>query len=355
MKRKINLGFLALMVIVLAFALGNSAGAFHQANELVCMSCHTMHANENGSSTGVTPANGFAAAPAAGVTPGGNPILYLQQNATDLCLACHSEAGSSSTFYDPSGDIPPHVMSSGGSQAVALPGGDYWSSNQTHPGDAGVGGRGHNPYYSSGVAQSAVIVPDGNFADDRLPPGGSFPLFRWDCVSCHAPHHGDFSVAYGQASAFRMLWSKPGGQGAGEVYFDALGGDLTYDESDTNHTAYMDNVSEWCSQCHTNFHETAGACTIHPSGFHLPGYMQPLYGLGGYSFIVPIEDINATTGSFSPASPVVMCLSCHRAHGAATNPSLTAIHVETRNMTRWDNEYVSGAGEGCNKCHSKGD
>jgi hypothetical protein len=353
MKRTMDLGFLALMVAALAFAFGHSAMAFHQASELVCMACHTMHASENGSATGVIPANGFAAAPAGGVTPGGNPKLILQQGVTDLCLACHSESGSASTFADPSGDLPPHVMSSAGSAAVALPGGDYWSSNQTHAGDAGVGGRGHNPYYTSAAISSAVISPDGNYADDRLPPGGSTTLIKWDCGSCHAPHHGDVSVWSGTAAPFRLLWSKPAGQGSGHVTFDALGADLTIDEANTNHTAYRDNSSEWCAQCHTNFHETAGAWTIHPSGFGLPGAMQPVYG--NYEYIIPVEDSSATTGAFSPVAPFVTCMTCHRAHGAATNGSLDARHVDTRNITRWDNETASGTDDGCNKCHSKGD
>jgi hypothetical protein len=97
-----------------------------------------------------------------------------------------------------------------------------------------------------------------------LPPGGSTTLIKWDCGSCHAPHHGDVSVWSGTAAPFRLLWSKPAGQGSGHVTFDALGADLTIDEANTNHTAYRDNSSEWCAQCHTNFHETAGAWTIHP-------------------------------------------------------------------------------------------
>jgi hypothetical protein len=357
MKRTMTLSFLALMVAALAFAFGHSAMAFHQADELVCMACHTMHASENGGPTGVIPANGFAAAPAGGVTPGGNPKLILQQGVTDLCLACHSEGGSASSFVDPSGDLPPHVMSSGGSAAVALPGGDYWSSNQSDP---GVGGRGHNPYYTSATIKSAVIFEDENYGPppdnplNRTPPGGSTALTKWDCGSCHAPHHGDLSFAYGTAAAFRMLWSKPAGQGGSDVTFNALGANLTLDESNANHTAYIDNSSEWCAQCHTNFHETGGAWTIHPSGFGLPGYMQSVYNLVGYNYIIPVEDINATTGVFTPSAPFVTCMSCHRAHGAATNAILDTRHVDTRNITRWDNETASGADDGCNKCHSKG-
>jgi hypothetical protein len=353
------------MVAALAFAFGHSAMAFHQADELVCMACHTMHASENGSNTGVTPANGFAAAPPAGVTAGGNPKLLLQSGVTDLCLACHSEGGSAATFTDPSGDLPPHVMSLGGSQAIALPGGDYWSSNEIHTGDAGAGGRGHNPYYSDALTTSSVILPDGNLADDLLPPGGSTTLTKWDCGSCHAPHHGDESLFYGTAASFRMLWSKPAGQGAADVEFIAEGADLTDDESDTNHTAYQDNTSAWCGQCHGTFHSDAGNGLIHPSDDGLDGTsgIYLLYngnpspdGTAAYSYLVPIERTIATTGDFDAVSTdLVVCMSCHRAHGASTNPGLPAENVDARNITRWDMETASGSGTGCNKCHDKGD
>jgi hypothetical protein len=365
MKRTMDLGFLALMVAALAFAFGHSAMAFHQASELVCMACHTMHASENGSATGVIPANGFAAAPAGGVTPGGNPKLLLQSGVTDLCLACHSESGSASTFADPSGDLPPHVMSASGSQAIALPGGDYWSSNQTHAGDAGAGGRGHNPYYSSATIQSAVILPDGNLADDRLPPGSSTTLTKWDCGACHAPHHGDESILYGTAAPFRLLWSKPAGQGITDVEFVAQGADVTADEADDNHTAYQDNTSAWCGQCHGTFHSDAGNGLIHPSDDGLDG-SSVIYALyngnpspdptAAYSYLVPIERTTATTGDFDAVSnDLVVCMSCHRAHGASTNASLPAENRDARNITRWDMETASGSGTGCNKCHDKGD
>jgi hypothetical protein len=367
MRETMKLGFLALATVALVFAFGNMAMAFHQADELVCMACHTMHASENGDNTGVTPANGFAAAPSGGVTAGGNPKLLLQTNVTDLCLACHSEGGTAATFTDPSGDLPPHVMSSGGSAAVALPGGDYWSSNQTHLGDAGVGGRGHNPYYSSAISMSAVILPDGNLGlgNERFPPGGSANLPKWDCGSCHAPHHGDESIIYGTASSFRMLWTKPAGQGAIDIEFDAEGADLTADESDTNHTAYQDDTSAWCGQCHGTFHSDAGNGLIHPSDDGLDGSSQ-IYSLynsnpspdptAAYSYLVPVERTTATTGDFDVVSTdLVVCMSCHRAHGASTNASLPAENVDARNITRWDMEKASGSGKGCNKCHDKGD
>ena len=365
MRKTMKFGFLALMVTALALAVGSSSMAFHEAAELKCMSCHTMHASENGSNVNVTSGNGFDAAPTGGVTAGGNAFLLVDDNATDLCLACHSAGGSASTFTDANGDAPPHVMSLGGSAAIALPGGDYWSSNQTHTGDAGRGGRGHNPYYSSSTSSSTIMWDDENYSttDDRLPPGGSVTLSKWDCVSCHAPHQNDGGGSYGNANpTFRMLWSQPAGQGAG-VTVTALESTLTADESDTNHTAYQDNFSEWCGQCHGNYHNDNISNTIHPSGELLPSTMRTAYNLnpspgvgGDYSYLVPVEDTTATTADFDiGVNPRVMCMSCHRAHAASTNASLAAVNRDTRNVTRWDMEQASGSGTGCNKCHDKGE
>jgi hypothetical protein len=364
MRITTKLSFLALVVVALTFAFGHSAMALHKADTLKCMACHTMHASENGDAGGVTPDNGFAAAPDDGVNDGGNPRLLLQANVTDLCLACHSQGGSASDFVDDDGISPPWVMSTG-TQTIALPGGDYWSSTQQHPGDDGVGGRGHNP--SGG---SPVLLPDTNLSPLR-PPGLDHDIAKWDCGACHAPHHGDISSTYGTASPFRMLWGKPAGEDVnGDLEFVAEGGDLTQPESDANHTAYQDNTSGWCGQCHGTFHSDAGNGRIHPSDEGLGG--SNIYALyngnpspdpaGRYSFLVPFElttigpadDISATTTS------LVTCLTCHRAHGAATSSALAPEedypnqYRHTRNITRWDNEGASGSGTGCNKCHSKG-
>ena len=199
-------------------------------------------------------------------------------------------------------------------------------------------------------------------------------------MSCHAPHRGDDSDDYGTASAFRMLWSKPAGNGSG-VTFSATGDDGTGtnyvqpeytwedDESDTNHTAYKAGVAEWCGQCHGVIHTTATVPAVngdwlrHPTGVVLSsdsGFADNYNNTGwqgttpGYSFIVPIEDTGATIGSFAATADQskVMCLSCHRAHGAATrgNPG----YRNTRNMTRWDMNVASGVNSNCNKCHAKG-
>jgi hypothetical protein len=338
-----NLGFLALMVAVLAFAIGNSAMAsanFNHGTALICMRCHTMHASEDGSAAGVIPPD-FAAAPTGGVTPGGNPKLLLQSGVTDLCLACHGESGSAAGYEGA------WLVMSSGTQGVALPGGDYWSANQDQ------GGRAHNPYYTSAGIESEAIDPDGNYDDPKLPPGASTSLTKWDCGSCHAPHHGD-SGARGTASSFRLLWSKPSGLGT-PVEIEADGGNLAANESNTNHTAYKGKVSEWCAQCHTDYHNPGSSGLIHPSGKTLSGGTDSFYNLTGYSFIVPVEDSGATTGVFSVTSnSKVMCLSCHRAHGSATN-SDEGNDVHVLNITRWDNEVASGAGTGCNKCHGKGE
>ncbi len=362
MRITLKLSFLTSALIAL-FAISNSAIAFHEAAGLKCMACHTMHASENGSESDVIGGNGFDAALTSGVTSGGNPMLLVQANETDLCLACHGEGVSSN-------GSGPKVMSSSGTQSTALPGGDFWTSTQTHSGDDGRGGEGHNPYHTPLASDSAIIPADENLSDPLTPPGASNPIGKWDCVACHAPHQNDNSPSYGQANPdFRMLWSKPAGLGSG-VTFNAVEGSIGLEESDTNHSGYRDNVSTWCAVCHPNFHnEENSDWLIHPTDAFLNGstgifniYNGNPAGGANYSIITPIQDPNATSATDFAAttSSSVMCLSCHRAHAASTTAShsdyANATRVNrTRNMTRWSNEVASGSGLGCNKCHDKGE
>jgi hypothetical protein len=353
------------MVAALVFAIGGSVMAFHEAAELKCMSCHTMHASENGSHLNVVPGNGFDAAPAGGVTDGGNPYLLVDDNETDLCLACHSQGGSAASFTDTSGDPAPWVMSTAGSPTVALPGGDYYTSNLVV--STVTGAMGHNPGTSDGttfgiIAQDSVL--------GLTPPGETVgTLTRWDCVSCHAPHQGDVNGYGGDATNFRLLWNKPGGFGTA-LAINAVESDLTINESDTNHSAYKDGLSAWCGACHGNYHSEPAGDHYHPSDQGLPGPMRTLYNANpvageDYSHIIPVEDINGNTANFTAsASAMVTCLTCHRAHAAstiATHPNYNTAPLDstalnnTRNMTRWDMTLPSGSGLGCNKCHDKGE
>lgn len=351
-----KLKILVLISVALVFAFGGSAMAFHGTG-LVCNQCHTMHNYEDGAEID---------------SNGPYPHLLLHAT-TDLCLTCHME---DATPYSDGTYTAPYVHSGDGSTSIALSGGDYWSSDQV---DATfVGARGHNPGYVEGsdagtATWSDAISEDGHTAESRTPPGSSVAvgqLAKWDCVSCHAPHRGDGdgSYQYGAASTFRMLWSKPAGKGTG-VNFNAIGdnGSGTYtwqaNETDTNHTAYVDNVAAWCGQCHDVIHTPAkgGSDWLrHPTGYALPtayasNYEDTTQGSGnGYSFIVPIQEADANiTNTFTISNPEVMCLSCHRAHSAATN-SDEGNAVGTANMTRWNMDAASGANSNCNKCHSKG-
>lgn len=167
-----------------------------------------------------------------------------------------------------------------------------------------------------------------------------------------------------------MLWKNPGGFGGGAP-FNAVESVLTSDESDANHSGYQGNVSAWCGSCHGDFHNQSPPNYVHQSGVNLQSTIATYYnnnpeeggmGVPSYLFIVPVQDSEVPIDEdFSvTASSQVMCLSCHRAHAAATKASHDyytddTLLNNTRNMTRWDMERPSGSGLGCNKCHDKGD
>jgi len=333
------------MTVVLVFALGSSVMAFHEAAGLICNKCHTMHYSQDG------------AAPLGSSADGPHPHLLLMTNTTDLCLSCHD--GTDPNAHDV------YVAT------VALPGGDYGSSSTDEE-------TGHNPGFEEGSEAdpqwSTQLPEDTNFG--LVPPDGSSltttALEKWDCVSCHAPHQGDggASYVYGTASTFRMLWSKPAAFSATDTPVTGDGSqDLTSNEIDTIHSGYQSGMSAWCGACHGQFHNDtkSGDWLIHPSGFDLPPAYITNYGnttQGGatnsYSCIVPVEQSTATTGDFEVVTGAkVMCLSCHRSHGASTvtytTPAApTGYATGTLDMTRWDMDAVSGANSNCNKCHAKG-
>ncbi len=339
MRASTKLGLLAATVGLMMLAISvpsimAETGAFHDATNLQCNKCHTMHYSEKGAVP--TEANGFGMDADTG---GPFKQLLLKKNVTDLCLACHSDPTKG-----------PDVFSA----TIETPGGDFNYSATTDT-------KGHNPGGVSGNA-SATLPLDTTLPDALTPPGGT-QLTRWTCVECH-DEHGDTSAAF----MFRNLL-KNGLTGSNFVAGDTEesniwnGTTANVAQSATNHNVYKTGTTigdtvgfgKWCSTCHGTFHGGSGDTDIndgsdwirHPTAEPLPTAYITAYGTtSDYTYPLETNNTGASTSTewtLTQGSEAVTCLSCHKAH--ATNYA---------NATRWDNAAASGSGTGCNKCHAKG-
>ena len=331
--RSMKLGLLALLITLLIFAFGNMAMALHTPASLKCMACHTIHASYDGGSAGVTPGNGFTAAPAGGVAAGGNPRLLLQPTAMALCLVCHDGTDVS---------LGPAVMGTPAA-TTPLPGGSF------------------TPTVADSTLGHSLKDWDEDSVDEA--PGGTYATASLQCISCH-DEHGDPSECF---TTFRNVLKDPNrdenpvvGAYDGFIESDIHDGAVNVAQSDTgptvNHNVYKlaaltDNgVGAWCAECHgTGFHTTA------KSGDPVNWYKHPtanalLNGTdyGSYMWTYPVETTEATAAKATSwttdeLTDRVMCLSCHNAHGSANDSAM-----------KWNATAASGIGIGCNKCHKKG-
>jgi hypothetical protein len=339
---------------VALLAVGMPALAFHDGGVAHCNGCHTMHNSPD------NPADSAA----------GNPLLLKESTPTDTCLGCHDDHLGAT--WSETGDVTNPGTLYGGGQFIFL------TEDNLNDGHAGA----ENPILGEQAGHS-IISDDKGVGQDSLnatAPGGTYNSAFMHCTSCHDPHGqgGHFRLLYGSeypesvADGYEYLYTAPAPEAVGIPIFGP-------GESDTNHTAYNAGMSEWCGNCHGDYHVTDYPNTLkHPSGEFLKPEQAANYnsynGTGEpppaepYLAAVPFEDVNNTTdyaGGADAATSKVMCLSCHRAHASSAV-----------NAGRWDfdvtflaedgvesgsypipNPYADTAGDAqrslCNKCHIK--
>jgi hypothetical protein len=317
--------------------------AFHDQGVADCSGCHTMHNSKDGA-----PLN----------ASGPYDWLLLDAKPSDVCLGCHAEGLGAVLVPDP---LAPSTERGGGNFTFLL-------EDNINDGHGGASEpilgyeAGHNiDAPSKGVAPDPVISTS---------PGGAFSASNMSCTSCHDPHgNASFRLLNGVGAIQDGLFTftRPAPDAVGLSLFGA-------GESNTNHTAYKSGMSNWCGNCHGDFH--ASGELIHPSGASIGGTIAAVYNAyngtsaqtGGsaataYLAAVPFEDAaNTTSSTAGPSgSSKVSCITCHRAH-ATSSP----------NAGRWDFNVPGLAEDGhesgsypipnpydefqrslCNKCHNK--
>ena len=310
--------------------------AFHNGGVGYCEGCHVLHKSSDGP---------------AQESDQVEDTEYIMpklrgSDPSSTCLRCHAKMGE---FFN--------VMSTDGSSYT--PAGDFywlrktfvWNANSRSYQSLGDN-HGHNV-----VALDYGLNPD---LVRNSAPGGVYPSSAMGCISCHNPH-GRSTASDGERDAISVsgsYWETPP-SGTTTGNYRLLGGSdytaggranttrFTYPapvaaaspadwtETDTNHTAYGDGMSEWCSNCHSDFlnggnrHPTGSNATLTSTFIsNYNSYVKTGDVTGtqatAYLALVPFEWGTADTWFLDPSSTSgpaqganVMCLTCHRAHASA--------------------------------------
>lgn len=324
-----------------------------------CSSCHTMHNSQSGSS----------------VVSGG-PLPVLLNND---CKGCHTgvnTGGIGVTPYVLSTNAPIYSTTGTESGTSILAGGNfYWVAMGNY-------NTGHNV---AGITGQDPVL--GN-----TPPGGTSLSSQLTCAGtngCHGnravsdpyasmsgAHHNNYMTVFKDgttvASSYRFLNTIKGledqryeYQPAAATHHNKYYGKDRTSETDTA----SGTISSLCAQCHGYFHNGSGKIVAsgtsfgagvwirHPTDFDMSNALSSTeYGAynGGsgtnnpYSVIAPLATIDTTTTLnttvfTSSDDAIVMCISCHRAHG-----------TPYASILRWNYRDWPGASgyNGCGICHS---
>ncbi len=343
-----------------------------------CSNCHTMHNSQKGSGEVQTYSGGS-------ITTSDTP----QQNLLKAdCIACH--AGPPGRITSSGAPIVVHTTQPTGQGAgKTLAGGDFW---WVATGLGGSDSRGHNV--------SGLALADGSITPANTPPGwdaGATTGFTFGAVGstwasnqltcagqygCHGSHgatggitgahHGNTGGTATQAgavdsppttvgSSYRFLagisgkeetgWNWSETSGTHNEYFGA--NDTTLRGSAGTVYGKKDTISFSCAECHGKFHsyidDTAqGSPWLrHPTDIALKGTGE-YASYTAYSTEAPVARptvLSGSNGTVTPGTDIVMCLSCHRAHGSP-EPDLL----------RWTYSGMvaggGGADTGCFTCHT---
>ena len=350
------------IVLLVPFMLPSQVSARTDAMRQQCDVCHTMH-NSQDSGTQFK---------------GGGSSEALLNSA---CYGCHSNEIDPGT--ENAANTTPYVWQTDNVASYnsnTLAGGDfYWVSQDVPEHDP----KGHNV---EGIVSSQ---------DTRTAPGGSpggteefsatRPLTCAGKNGCHgnrlieneivamskAHHNDDGALMDGLtvATSYRFL--------LGVIGYEDPDWELTAVSGTTNHnqyngamrgddtaTATTATISNFCAGCHSDFHNIDSPRTgdgtadtswgnpwiRHPVDFSMGALVGEYDNYGGagvndYLVTTPLASVNAVrTATVTGASEsIIMCLSCHRAHGSPYDGIL-----------RWDYRNWPGSGyNGCGDCHTE--
>jgi len=274
-----------------------------------------------------------------------NPSLLIYS-----CVGCHARVGSFTTIDN---DAP--IIFNTQSPTNPLAGGNFYYV--VNDGDD----KGHNVM--------GIKVADTNFSGKNIP--GSATPYAGNQVTCAGTKgcHGNRGTS-DQLDAMKGAHHTDdaapltGGTSVGKSYRflkGILGKEDTNWEQDninTSHNEYKggysfpatETISSLCGQCHGDFHSSLGVGSTSPWLRHPTDKVLNISGeyasYTTYSMTAPVarpdpDDASLVTTEVTPGTDIIMCLSCHRAHGSPNYK-----------MIRWD--YKANM-SGCVVCHRSKD
>jgi predicted CXXCH cytochrome family protein len=325
-----------------------------------CSNCHTMHNSQNGMP----------------VVAGG-PLPCLLNN---KCNGCHTgiNDGSNTTPYVLMTESEPIYRTTGIDGDTLAGGNFYWVAFEN------LDRTGHNV--------ASVALPDAQLAN--TPPGSMNGVSLSEQLTCAGVNgcHGDRSVDNQYKAMFgahhnndMTLWKDGTTLALSYRFLNGVQGledtDYEYRPTAMHHNKYYGRdrtvetdsaegtISNLCGQCHGDFHSGSGELVApgtsfgdgvwlrHPTDFDMAraetsteysGYNGGTGTNNTYSVVSPVATANIGTNLnitvFSQQNDaIVMCLSCHRAHGTPFGSIL-----------RWNYKKWPGNDgyNGCAICHT---
>ena len=335
-----------------------------------CANCHTMHNSQNGTGMEIDNEKG----------PG--PFPYLTRGS---CIGCHTGTNVGGGTRE---GVTPFVMSDVALSeetylSATLAGGNFWwvaddgGNNDTKGHNVlGLSGQDSNIPAATGAPGRAIGCSNSchmTLAEEQT----SISYLGSGCEGCHlyVKHHagGTDYIADEDDGWFRFCSGHAlhaGTRGATGVEDN----DWQFTNDLSDHNEYLGSeanlgsavgfyglgnvMTGYCCGCHGLFHieeDGGGAWIRHPSDAVIPNSGE----YASYTVYDPIAPVarpdltayavaNPGDPDVNPGVDMVMCLSCHRAHGSPY-----------ADLLRWNySQMVAGGGEnpnGCFVCHTTKD
>ncbi|MFH0811129.1 MAG: hypothetical protein V2A77_11795 [Pseudomonadota bacterium] len=403
------------VVVCLMILLGLCGPAAARVTSTQCNNCHTMHnsqvglAADDGETSGkMREADELFWWYSKDYSRNSPKFLLVT-----TCLSCHTNVDNGDTIKKLGGQDVPIVFNATtepdynkpGSSSNALAGGNfYWVAQwATAEERVAAASHGHNPcgigIYSKDPTpgKSSNKNGCGFYCHDVLQSSNS------GCTSCHnCYHHTDRAdhpyrfllTHYRDLSGGSMLkpcsadwiagyedlkWEQDPTKGHNE--YKGVGSGFVYDptfQKDPMYAAYTGAISNFCGGCHggdvggtgnlcdTQKSGTPSCWTRHPAHVEIPneGEFTVLNG-AAYNPLVPVARQWARDAFTAPSDTiklgdggdVVMCLTCHRAHGSPYRSMLRWPYYEKDEKTGKDKPQPNPATAiwsdtgGCTFCH----